>query len=235
MATTTETPAFSRRLREATWAKHQGLDPTSGESGKPARPGVFDLLFDGGLSREEYALWHTQQLFVYRSLEEAARGWEDHELYGRFVFPEVERTAALERDAAHLLGAGWEESLRPIDSVRAYADRIGNVAAQWGGGFVAHAYTRYLADLSGGLVFAKAVAEQYRFEGPGMDFYRFDGIGTPKEFKDNFRSLLDGAGFDIVEGDRIIDEVLHAYDLNGAMLDELADAIHGARGENGGR
>lgn len=81
---------------------------------------------------------------------------------------------------------------------------------------MAHHYTRYLADLSGGLMIARMFEQSYGIEGDtGVKFYRFPGIEDPKAFKERYRELLDGAGFSEEEQAVIAEEVALAYRLNG--------------------
>ena len=106
-----------------------------------------------------------------------------------------------------------------------YVDRINEIAAEhWAGGFVAHHYTRYLGDLSGGQAIRRIMQRQFGFETNGVGFYLFDQIASPKAFKDTYREQLDAVGWDAAERERVIDEVLAAYRLNTELFDDLAQA-----------
>ena len=52
--TAAEPHRFSARIREASWSRHQGLDPSADAQ---RAPGVFDRLFDGTLSVDDYTRW----------------------------------------------------------------------------------------------------------------------------------------------------------------------------------
>jgi heme oxygenase len=219
-----DTAAFSARIREASWSRHQGLDP-SAEDGTESTPGVFDLLFDGTLSVDDYTRWHAQQFFVYEAIEAAAQRLMDDPVAGPFVFPELARVPAIEADLRFLMGPKWRSGIEPLAATKAYVDRINEVSAVWPGGYIAHAYTRYLGDLSGGQAFGKAARRNYGFEGAGASFYDFADIMSPKAFKDEYRARLDAA--DLTEADqaRVIEEVLIAYDHNGAVLAALGEGL----------
>jgi heme oxygenase (biliverdin-producing, ferredoxin) len=104
-------------------------------------------------------------------------------------------------------------------------DRIYEFVAQlWAGGFVAHHYTRYLGDLSGGQAIRRLMQRHFGFETNGVGFYLFEQIADPKTFKDTYREQLDTAGWDESERERVIDEVLAAYRLNTELFDDLAQA-----------
>jgi heme oxygenase len=99
--------------------------------------------------------------------------------------------------------------------------RIAEVAANWGGAFVAHHYTRYLGDLSGGQFIRTLMQRQFGFTDDGVSFYTFDEIADPKEFKENYRAALDNAPWTESEKTRVLDEVLTAYQLNTDLFSDL--------------
>jgi heme oxygenase len=209
---------FSARIREASWSRHQGLDPSAADADRT--PGVFDRLFDGTLRLDDYTRWHAQQYFVYEAVEAAAERYADDPVAGPFVFPELARLPAIEADLAFLMGPTWRSGIEPLPATRAYVDRI-EAAAAWPGGYIAHAYTRYLGDLSGGQAFGKAARGHYGFDGAGASFYDFPGIKSPKAFKEEYRARLDAVDLSEADRDRVVEEVLLAYDHNGAVLAAL--------------
>jgi heme oxygenase (biliverdin-producing, ferredoxin) len=185
---------------------------------------VSDLL-DGRLDLCAYARYTAQLWHVYRALETMPPKADP--LVGPFVRTELMRQQALERDLAFLLGPDWILSTTPLPTTIAYVGRIKEVARTWQGGYLAHHYTRYLGDLSGGQV-VRAMAEKtwgLAHKGDGVRFYVFDGIGNPAAFKREYRALLDALPVDEVEQRRIIDECKRAFRCNIAMLDELAEAL----------
>ncbi|MEU6858437.1 biliverdin-producing heme oxygenase [Glycomyces sp. NPDC046736] len=223
-ADTAEPTPFSARIREASWSRHQGLDPSAGDEAERA-PGVFDRLFDGSLSVDDYTRWHAQQYFVYEAIEAAAARFGDDPVAGPLVYDELARLAAIEADLKFLMGPKWRSGIVPLPATQAYVDRITEVTSDWPGGYIAHAYTRYLGDLSGGQAFGKAAKRNYGFNGEGASFYTFEGIASPKKFKDEYRSRLDAVELTEADRLRVIDEVLLAYDHNGAMLAALGAQI----------
>ncbi|HEX2145807.1 MAG TPA: biliverdin-producing heme oxygenase [Glycomyces sp.] len=217
-------PLFSARIREASWSRHQELDPSSEETGNKA-PGVFDRLFDGSLSVDDYTRWHAQQYFVYEAIESAAEHFAADPVAGPFVFPELARLPAIEADLNFLMGPKWRSGIEPLSATRAYVGRINDVSADWPGGYIAHAYTRYLGDLSGGQAFGKAARRNYGFENEGASFYDFADIESPKAFKDEYRARLDAVDLSEADKVRVIEEILLAYDHNGAVLAALGEGL----------
>jgi heme oxygenase len=130
--------------------------------------------------------------------------------------------AALEADLRFFFGQDWPPQIQPNEGTQAYCDRLREVCFSWPGGFVAHHYTRYMGDLSGGQMIAKAVERSYDLqERRGTQFYVFDRIGDLSAFKNQYRANLDAGPWDDAEKQRIVEEVLLAYRLNARLLAAL--------------
>ena len=89
-------------------------------------------------------------------------------------------------------------------------------------GFVAHHYTRYLGDLSGGQYLGPAIARSYGLNGDGHLFFVFPGV-DPVVFKARYRRLLDAVSWSRSEERLFLTEVAEAYRLNIALLTELKE------------
>lgn len=171
---------------------------------------------------------YTEQLwFVYRALEEGVQALHDDPVAGPFIRPELLRTAQLERDLAHLRGADWREGLEPLPATAAYAARVAECARDWPAGYVAHHYTRYLGDLSGGQIIRDRAEKAWGFarKGDGVRFYVFEEIANPASFKRGYRELLDAVDADDLEKQRIVDECKRAFALNTAVFRELGEVF----------
>lgn len=186
---------------------------------------MSDLL-GGRLGVDAYARYTEQLWFVYRALEDAAQSLADDPVAGPFVRAELLRVASLERDLDHLLGPDWQRRSAPLPATAAYAERVAEVARTWPAGYVAHHYTRYLGDLSGGQVIRGIAEKTWGFErkGDGVRFYVFEGIGNPAAFKREYRELLDALAVDDLEKQRVVDECRTAFALNSAVFTDLGDA-----------
>jgi heme oxygenase len=203
------TAPFSAQLRELSRADH----------GRAESAGVLRDLFTGELSRAGYAAMVGQLLLVYSALEEVGEELRDDPVAGAFVSPALVRRPALLADYAVLTGGAGEPA--PLPATAAYCNRIREVAT-WPGGFVAHHYTRYLGDLSGGPAIGGAAARAFGLTvDAGVAFYDFPRIPDPHAFKAAYRAQLDAAPWDDAEQARVGEEVLAAYAHNVALLDEL--------------
>ncbi|MFG2622399.1 heme oxygenase (biliverdin-producing) [Streptomyces sp. NPDC048507] len=207
--------AFSTVIRVASHEQHTEAETSSFMS---------DLL-GGRLGVDAYTRYTEQLWFVYRALEDAADALREDPVAGPFIQPELMRVAEIERDLAHLIGPHWRESVVALPATEAYAARVAECAASWPGGYVAHHYTRYLGDLSGGQIIRDKAERTWGFErkGDGVRFYVFADISNPAAFKRTYRELLDALAADDLEKQRIIDECKRAFDFNGAVFRELGE------------
>ncbi|WP_085367409.1 heme oxygenase (biliverdin-producing) [Leifsonia sp. NCR5] len=204
---------FSQALRERARTDH----------GSSEGAGFMQDLMTGKGCREDYIALVAQHYFIYEALEAVAARMSDDRVAAAFITPKLTRLPAIEADLAFLLGADWRDRIAPVPTTVRYVDRIHEVA-DWPGGFIAHHYTRYLGDLSGGQIIRTLMQRQFGFETNGVGFYLFAEIAKPREFKDVYRAQLDAVDWDDAERERVIDEVIVAYAFNTSLFEDLAAA-----------
>jgi heme oxygenase len=185
---------------------------------------MSDLL-GGRLGVEAYARYTEQLWFVYAALEAPAGRLAPDPVAGPFVRAELMRLPSLERDLEHLRGPGWRTGLSALPATEAYAARVRECAERWPAGYVAHHYTRYLGDLSGGQIIRDRAERAWGFakKGDGVRFYVFEEITNPAAFKREYRELLDGIRADDLEKQRIVAECRRAFALNTAVFRSLGE------------
>ncbi|UIX35118.1 biliverdin-producing heme oxygenase [Streptomyces sp. GQFP] len=209
--------SFSTVIRTASHEQHVEAETSTFMS---------DML-GGRLGVDAYARYTEQLWFVYEALEAAAGRLASDPVAGPFIQPELMRLPALEKDLAHLRGADWRATLTALPATRAYADRVAECAREWPAGYIAHHYTRYLGDLSGGQIIRDRAEKTWGFarKGDGVRFYVFEEITNPAAFKRGYRELLDGAGVavDELERQRIVAECKRAFALNTGVFRALGE------------
>lgn len=233
-ATRQEPTPLSTMLREVSLKGHSGDDWDGGEAEAPREPQYATAFLRGGLNRDGIAAQFAQHFLMYEALERAT----DAQLRLRgsdfaFAMPELRRIPALKRDLEHWIGDDWERRVRDryaTEGILAYAQRIRETAETSLPRFVAHHYTRYLADLSGGLMIAEMFRDSYGIDGDdGVRFYIFDEIEDPKTYKHRYRALLDALDFEETERRACADEVALAYALNNRAGADLEAGFEGYR------
>ncbi|MFT4260238.1 heme oxygenase (biliverdin-producing) [Microbacterium sp.] len=203
--------SFSAALRERSSRSHSQSEGA----------GFMSDLLKGEGSRDDYIALVAQHYFIYEALETVGERMRADAVASVFLSDKLTRLPALEADLEFLIGADWREKITPLPTTKRYVDRIRQVGATWPGGFVAHHYTRYLGDLSGGVFIGRVMARRFGFETNGVGFYLFDDIADPAAFKDVYREQLDAAPWDEAERERVIDEVLLAYRFNTELFEDL--------------
>ena len=132
---------------------------------------------------------------------------------------------AIEADLAFLIGDDWSHRITARPATTAYCDRIRAVCFDEPDGFVAHHYTRYLGDLSGGQAIGRILDRTFELDGAGIAFYAFPEIPKPKVYKDGYRARLDALGLTAEEQERVVTEVKTAFRLNQALFAELGENL----------
>lgn len=206
--------SFSTTLRSRTWEDHSASEGA----------GFMSDLMTGAGSRDDYVALVAQHYFIYQALEAVQESQRENDVAGPFISDDLTRLPAIEADLRFLIGEDWRQHITPLPATVRYVERINEVGATWSGGFIAHHYTRYLGDLSGGQMIYKVMQRSFGFETAGITFYVFDRISDPRAFKAAYRDRLDAVGFSDDERDRIIDEVILAYGFNTELFNDLAEA-----------
>jgi len=208
--------SLSLRLREGTRDSHRLAEST---------PFIREF-FAARLPLEVYREFLVQLRYIYSALERAHEPHGADPVFGKIHFPELARSAALEQDLEFYFGGGQWRGLAPSPATESYVQRIESLATEWPAGLVAHHYTRYLGDLSGGQALKRIVAKMYRLEAEaGLAFYNFPQIPDHAAFKNEYRARLDALPVDETLAHKIVAEANHAFELNrqvfAAMLEKI--------------
>lgn len=132
-------------------------------------------------------------------------------------FPaELHRKAALEEDLEYFYGSNWRAEIPCPEATQKYVERLHYVGKNQPELLVAHAYTRYLGDLSGGQVLKKIAqkALQLPATGEGLAFFTFDGVSNATKFKQLYRSRMNALEMDLATKKRVLEEAKKAFLLN---------------------
>ena len=202
------TPAgLAARLREATSVQHRDTENHT----------FVAQLMQGALDLQAYVRYLAQYAYVYRALESRNARPDDPEFVNH---PALPRFPSIVSDLSNLGAADWETSHPPLPATHEYSQRIESVSNNLPR-YVAHHYTRYLGDLSGGQVIAKRVADHYGANHDQLSFYRFDTIDRPGRFRVAYRSGLDSLDLGDRDEAALVDEAKRAFQLNADVFEAL--------------
>lgn len=210
----TDRPTLSSRLREGTREEHESAESS----------GFISRLMSGGLGVDAYVALASQQFFVYSALEAIADDVRTLPQGSSLLFDELTRTPSIARDLEHLVGPDWRAIIMPLPATVRYVDAL-NASATSLPRYAAHAYTRYLGDLSGGQIIKRMLERHYGLGPEGITFYSFEEIPKSKPFKDVYRERLDGLELDEEQLAEAVAEAKGAFRLNQDLFADLG-ALH---------
>jgi len=204
---TTATAPFSQLLRDRTAGVHAEAESSpfllALAHGRVSRDGVVGLL--------------QRLLPVYEALEDLALRWRADASVGPLLVPGLERAGCLRSDLTEL-GARPTSTSHAAQTYAARIRLVGDTSPQ---AFVAHHYTRYLGDLSGGQIIAAALRREL---GMQLSFFAFPDLRGPA-VKRAYREHLDRLPWSAAEQDDAVTEAAVAFGHNRAVAAELENEV----------
>jgi heme oxygenase (biliverdin-producing, ferredoxin) len=182
----------------------------------------------GQIDRKLYAELVVQLYHVYDTLEGCLATAADSGLEQFRDFHKLlQRQETLKEDldfwhgpvvAEQIVTAGAGISPAATD----YVMRLKHCAATDPLLLLAHSYTRYLGDLSGGKILARVARKAMGLDGnEGLAFYDFEEIPSAKKFKDAYRTALDALDLTDADITKLVAEANIAFLLNMRLFEEL--------------
>lgn len=212
---------LATKLREGTKKSHTMAENV----------GFIKCYLKGTVEKTSYRKLVSNLYFVYSAMEEEMERHRNHPIVSQIYFPELNRKNSLEQDLAFYYGSNWRSQVQPSPAAEAYVKRIQEVSATAPELLVAHSYTRYLGDLSGGQILRGITERAMNLNGEGVAFYTFEHIDNEKEFKAKYRQAMNDLPVDEATADRIVDEANDAFGMNMNMFKELEGNLIKAIGQ----
>jgi heme oxygenase len=225
-----QTSNLSSRLRTGTQQSHTAAENTA----------FMKCFIKGIVEKEPLRKLFADLYFVYDTLENALRQHANHPILGMADFPKLHyrlaRTESLARDLYFYYGENWQAQIRLSPAGRAYRNRIQDLSRTDPTRLLAHAYTRYMGDLSGGQSLRRVIRSALTLPADqGTQFYEFNHIATPearRSFKERYRQALDRLPLNDLTIEPIIDEANAAFHFNRDIMHELEADVKVAIGEH---
>lgn len=213
---------LATKLREGTKKSHTMAENV----------GFIKCFLKGVVEKTSYRKLVSAYYFVYSAMEEEFERHYQHPILSKIHFPELNRKASLEKDLNYYYGKNWRDQITPSPAAAAYVQRIREISEKEPELLVAHSYTRYLGDLSGGQIL-KGIAQRGMnlSEGEGTAFYEFKDISDEKQFKATYRQSMNDLAVDEAIADRIVDEANAAFGMNMKLFQELEGNLIKAIGQ----
>jgi len=194
--------------------------------------GFVKCFLKGVVEKTSYRKLVSNLYFVYSAMEEEMERHLSHPILSKIYFQQLNRKKSLEKDLSFFYGSNWREQVAPSAGAKAYVQHIREVSASEPELLIAHSYTRYLGDLSGGQILKNIAQRAMNLaEGEGSAFYEFQDIPDEKEFKRNYREVLDQLPIDEATADRIVEEANATFHMNMKLFQELEGNLIKAVGQ----
>ena len=204
-------PSLSESLKLGTAVAHQTAEDVH----------FVRNFIKGEIDRHAYGDLVTSLYHVYHRLEQHLQTHAPQH-FGTCHFPHtLDRTAALREDVDFWHG---DTVPPPSQATQDYMARLDALAADEPLLLLAHAYTRYLGDLSGGKVLSRVACRALHLDRhtmEGLAFYQFPQIASAKRFKDEYRQALDDLPLTSAQIEGLVAEANVAFLLNVRLFEEL--------------
>jgi len=198
---------LSRALREATAQAHQAAE----------RRQFVGALLRGAIPFPLYARYLASLRLGYTVLEDALDAGIVP-LSTIFSASGLRRRSSLNEDLQSL----QEMGTAPVEPAIQWQDHLRTLRADAPLLLVAHAYTRYLGDLSGGQMIGTRLHSLWGADAP-LAFYAFPEISDADGCKRAIRGQLDvlGGTLSKEEHTALLNEAIIAFEMNGRIFDAL--------------
>lgn len=217
---------LATQLREGTKHSHTAAENTA----------FMKCFLKGIVEWEPFRKLVADLYFVYRTLEAEMRRHRDHPVVGPMYFPELEREANLAKDLAFYYGDNWQNEIEASPEGINYVNRIQELSNTEPALLIAHAYVRYMGDLSGGQSLKNIVRSALNLPADkGTALHEFEQIPTVearRAFKAKYRDALNSLPVDEALAQKIVDEANLAFQMNRNVVHELEPAVRAAVGEH---
>ena len=205
--------SLARALRDRTKVLHTEAE----------RTGAMQALLRGDLALPTYRELLRNLHAVYAAMEPALRRHAGEASIAPLFDATLFRADALAADL-RVLGDSSADSALPLrPATLAYVRRLREIDAGAPGLLAAHAYVRYLGDLSGGQILARVVTRAYGLApGRGTRFYDFGAPDQVAAKVEAFRRGLDALPCDAAGASTIVDEACWAFERHTELFTQLA-------------
>lgn len=217
---------LSQQLREGTKQSHTLAENTA----------FMKCFLKGIVEWQPFRKLTADLYYLYSALEAEIGRHRNHPVVGQIYFPELERTAKLEADLAYYYGDNWHHEITASPAGQQYVARLQQISQENPALLVAHAYVRYMGDLSGGQSLRHIVRSALDLPPDrGTGLHEFDAFPTAesrREFKGRYRDALDALPIDDLTAQAIVAEANLAFQLNRNVFHELEPEVRAAVGDH---
>lgn len=207
---------ISEEIRSGTDAIHAKVE----------RHPFVQRIMDQSLLAHQYGEHLTDLVLVYKTMEFELRESQRKEPRLKAVFyPLLERAEALAKDLQDENFADVRKE--PTLAAREYSNRLIFLGECSPLLLIAHAYVRYLGDLSGGMILNKKIVSRWPNASHFYDFRELLEVSGKKSamgFKALYKESLNNIALTAKEREELIEEAKMAFELSASLFEAILPA-----------
>lgn len=189
------------------------------------RTGVMPVLLGGRVDRSTYCRLLRNLFAIYGALERALQRHAGHPHLQPLALPGLARAPGIAEDLAVLHGPGWPHELPVLPAAQRYVARLEELERSAPARLAAHAYVRYLGDLSGGRLLRGIVGRSLGLGvDAGMRFYDFGDPDQAPAMAEQFRAGLRAIPADAAAAAELVREARWGFACHGEMFAQILTA-----------
>ena len=205
--------SFVDRMKQETWAEHEASKDSKFANG----------IMSGELGSRGFIEWQRGLYPVYVKLESILKKNRKDPVLHIFDHRKLDRA---DRIYADLQKLGTDPILEPspLKTLPPYIAAI-EKASLVPQRLMAYHYTRYMGDMNGGQVIARAMENVCGIDKDALTCYNFSEIGDGYHYRKQYKTLLELSPWTEEEQEEFIDEARIAYARNSDFFEELYEYL----------
>ena len=207
---TTDQEPLSLQLRQSTAAAHTDAEGSD----------FIKKLFSGACTEQEYYLYLWSLHAMYTALENELEKNKTDTVTALVYFPELFRKESLITDLQEWSNFKTDRPSTLQNAINLYTSHLQKLGKNNPELLVAHAYVRYMGDLSGGQILSKILNRRFT-DAKGLNFYNYQ-IEDLKLMKATYRNNLDQVPHNLSES--MCHEADLAFKMNSLIFQALSIA-----------
>lgn len=196
-------------MKQETWAEHEA-----------SKDSDFAIsIMSGKFGYRGFIEWQRALYPIYIKLENILKKSRNDPVLHIFDHRKLDRAERIYSDLQKL---GTDPILEPspLKTIGPYVTAIQN-ASVIPQRLMAYHYTRYMGDMNGGQVIARAMENICGIDKNALSCYDFSEVGDTYHYRKQYKTLLELSPWTEEEREAFIDEAKIAYERNADLFDEL--------------
>lgn len=205
--------SFVDRMKEETWEEHEASKDSNFAKG----------IMSGEFGKQGFIEWQRALYPIYVELEDILKKNRKDSVLHIFDHRKLDRAERIYSDL-NILGEDPLKIPSPLKTVPPYIAAI-KKASDTPQRLMAYHYTRYMGDMNGGQVIARAMENVCGIDKKALTCYDFSELGDTYHYRKQYKTLLELSPWTEEEREAFIDEAKIAYARNSDFFEELYDYL----------